>query len=214
MFRVVTANLYNCHVDTEALGRLIEEEQPDFMALQELSPAAAGVIAARLPHGLLLPSEDTTGMGIAAREPVTVRRHPLPHRDALVADAGFDLWSVHLANPVDAPPPWRARRDQVEALASALDTGRPTLLVGDLNATPLWPAYRRLNQRLDDGVAEWARREGIRPQRTWTYHGWTPPLLRIDHALVRGLRVVHAHTRHLPGSDHRPLIADVEPEDR
>lgn len=214
MTRVVTANLYNCHVDTDALGVLIDEEQPDFLALQELSPAAAEVIASRLPHGLLLPSEDTTGMGIAGLEPVAVRRHPLPYRDALVADAGFDLWSVHLANPVDDPPPWRARRDQVRALVSALDTGRPTLLVGDLNATPLWPAYRRLTERLDDGVAEWARREGVRPQRTWSYHGWTPPLLRIDHALVRGLRVLHARIRYLPGSDHRPLIVDLEAEGR
>lgn len=209
MIRVVTANLYNHNVDLEALTNLIEEERPDFLAAQELVPAAARVIERHLPHGLLHPTDDTDGIGIAGASPVVVRRHPLPHRDAMVAEGPFRLWSVHLANPVDAPPPWRARRDQVRALAEAISEVRPVLVVGDFNATPLWPAYRALSRVLDDGVAEWAARNGRSPERTWSYRAWTPPLLRIDHAFAGGLSLSDVRTRRLAGSDHRALIVDV-----
>src|SRR5690606_29187801 len=69
MIRVVTTNLYNHNVDLDALDALIEEERPDFLATQELTPAAARVIENRLPHGLLHPSENTDGIGIAAAAP-------------------------------------------------------------------------------------------------------------------------------------------------
>ncbi|HSJ35965.1 MAG TPA: endonuclease/exonuclease/phosphatase family protein [Acidimicrobiia bacterium] len=210
MIRVVSTNLYNHNVDLESLARLIEEERPDFLAAQELTPAAGRVIAGRLPHGLLQPRDGTDGIGIASASPVRVRRHPLPHRDAMVADGPFSLWSVHLANPVDAPPPWRARRAQVHALAAAVTGLRPVLVVGDFNATPWWPAYRILTRVLDDGVATLAERRGERPKRTWSYRALTPTLLRIDHALIGGLRLADARTRVVAGSDHRALVVDVE----
>src|SRR5690606_21833972 len=209
MIRVVSANLYNHNVDLESLARLIEEERPDFLAAQELTPAAARVIAERLPHGLLQPSDGTDGIGIASASPVRVRRHSLPHRDAMVADGPFSLWSVHLANPVDAPPPWRARRDQVQALAAAVTGLGPVLVVGDFNATPWWPAYRILTRVLDDGVAALAERRGERPKRTWSYRSLTPPLPRIDHALVGGPRPADARTPPVAGSAHRARLADV-----
>ena len=209
MIRVVTTNLYNHNVDLDALDALIEEERPDFLATQELTPAAARVIGNRLPHGLLHPSENTDGIGIAAAAPVPVRRHPLPHRDAMVAAGPFSLWSVHLANPVDAPPPWKARRDQVRALADAVAEIQPVMVVGDFNATPLWPAYRIVSGVLNDGVADWATTNGRTPERTWSYRAWTPPLLRIDHAFVKGLSFNDVRTRRVAGSDHRALIVDV-----
>jgi endonuclease/exonuclease/phosphatase (EEP) superfamily protein YafD len=210
MIRVVTANLYNHHVRLGSLDALLEEEQPDLLAVQELTPAAAGVVRRRLPHGLLHPHHGSGGLGIAAASPVAVRRHRLPHRDAIVAQAGFDLWSVHLANPVGFPPPWRERRAQIRALTASLPETGPLLVVGDFNATPVWPAYRRLRSELKDGVAEWADRAGKRPAPTWTYRGLTPPLLRIDHAFTRGLTVVDARTRSVRGSDHRALVMDLE----
>lgn len=209
MIRVVSANLYNHNVDLDSLAALLEEERPDFLATQELSPAAAGVISDYLPHGRLYPSDDTDGIGIAAASPAPVHRRPLPHRDAMVAEGPFVLWSVHLANPVDAPPPWRARRDQVRELAAAVADVRPVLVMGDFNATPLWPAYRVLSRVLDDGVADWAARNGRTPDRTWSYRAWTPPLLRIDHAFVGGISLADVRTRLVAGSDHRALIVDV-----
>ena len=108
------------------------------------------------------------------------------------------------------PPPLRKRRQQVLTRESKLrETTGPTLLVGDLNSTPVWPAYRRLTTLLDDGVAEWARRTGRRPRRTWGYRPWMPAMLRIDHALVRDVKVQNCQVRRITGADHRALIVDV-----
>lgn len=211
VLRVLTANLYNGRADPEAVGDLIDATQPDVVAAQELAPNAAEVIARRLPHGLLLPAIDHSGAGLATRRPIDARRQPLPHRDAVVGRVDdLTIWSVHLANPVGAPPPIAARRAQVTALAELLAGARRTLLVGDLNATPAWPAYRALTRSLDDGVAEWALRCGHRPRPTWSYRPWLPPVLRIDHALVADLKVVRADTARVEGSDHRALIVDIE----
>lgn len=210
MLRVLTANLYNGRADPADLARLLDELQPDVVAAQELSPNAAEVIAGRLPHGLVSPAWDHTGSAIAARFPIRVGRQPLPHRGALVAEGDFTIWCVHLANPVDFPPPIWNRRRQVLALDSLISaTTGPTLLVGDLNSTPVWPAYRRLTRSLDDGVAGWARRNQRTPQRTWGYRPWMPALLRIDHALVRDIEVKDCQVRRIRGADHRAVIVDI-----
>lgn len=215
--RILTANLYNGCAEPDALGRILDATNPDVVAAQEMAPSAAAVIGDRMPHGLLLPALDNTGSGLAAARPMEVRRHRLPHRDALVGQYARDggrivIWSVHLANPIDRPPPFRQRRNQVRALQAAVDDipgEDAVVVVGDLNATPLWPAYRRLLHSLDDGVAEWAARAGVRPERTWARRPGGVPLLRIDHALTRGIEVERAETILVPGSDHRALVVDL-----
>lgn len=213
MLRVMSANLLNGRADPDDLAEIIDRLQPDVVAAQELGPNAAEVIADRLPYGLLHPAWDYAGMGLASIHPIQVRRHPLPHRDAMVAEGDLTIWTVHLANPVDFPPPVKRRPAQVGALEKAIDPDRPTLLVGDLNATPSWPAYRRLTRRLQDGVADWARRNNQAPAPTWGYRPGFPAMLRIDHALVSHAVVRSARVEVVPGSDHRALVVDVEKGD-
>lgn len=219
LLRILTANLYNGIADADAFGAILDESHPDVVAAQELGPSAAAVIAKRMPHGLLLPALDHSGMALASSQPIDVHRHSLPHRDGLVGslalgDYPLTIWSVHLANPLDLPPSRNQRGAQVDALAAALAAGKANgermLLVGDLNATPLWPAYRRLSRHLKDGVADWAERTGTRPSATWAYRSGMRPLLRIDHAFVHGVIVKSVSTLLVPGSDHRALIVDVE----
>ena len=210
MFRLLTANLFSANPVPAEIGPIIDRLEPDVVAVQELNPTAAEAIASRLPHGRLDPSADFKGMGLAARKPLTVERFPLPHRAALVARGDVTLWCVHLANPVDRPPPWKDRRQQVRMIKQQVDgLDGPVLVAGDLNATPTWPAYRRLTEHLDDGVAEWAERNGRKPERTWNYRPGWKPLLRIDHVLVRDLKVNNSFTVEVPGSDHRGLVVDV-----
>lgn len=216
LLRILTANVFNGNADASAFGEILDEVDPDLVATQELAPDVAAVIARRLPHGLLHPALDHRGIGLASRAPIDATRHPLPHRDALVGrtDDGIVVWSVHLANPIDLPPAPGRRRAQVhalsEGLAQQLRSGERIVVVGDLNATPVWPAYRRLRRLLDDGVAEWAANTGRRPGRTWSYHTIRVPLLRIDHALTAGVTVASVRTLTVPGSDHRALVVDVE----
>jgi endonuclease/exonuclease/phosphatase (EEP) superfamily protein YafD len=84
------------------------------------------------------------------------------------------------------------------------------VVCGDLNATPVWPAYRRLAERLRDVVHHHAASAGARAPRTWgPWHG-APRLLRIDHVFATGGRVLDLQTVPVEGSDHSALVVDFE----
>ena len=94
-------------------------------------------------------------------------------------------------------------------MAHAAQTYPRRVLCGDLNATPLWPAYRRLVGYYSDGIVRARKREGRRPVRTWGPTTYGPRLLRIDHVLVSGLVVTAAATVRIDGSDHLGVVADL-----
>jgi endonuclease/exonuclease/phosphatase family metal-dependent hydrolase len=188
------------------------------VAVQELAPLQAEALAAVLPFGRLDPAENYRGMGIARRSPGEVTRLPLEYRDAYVtevelASARVEIVNVHVLAP-HAGLPWQAlavRRAQVRGLEAhlAASPDRCRVLIGDFNATPLWPVYRRLTRRLQDGAREAVRGNGARPARTWGPWPGAPRLLRIDHVLVCGVTVSAVRVVDLPGSDHSALVADL-----
>src|SRR5581483_241010 len=151
--RVLSANLANGRAHADAFAALVDAVAPDVVVVQELDPGQAEALARVMPFGKLEPARDHHGMGIALREPGTIRRLPLPYRGAFVAElplAGDDTLEVvnlHLAAPHVQPLPrrLRERRGQLRDVLAYLDVTprRRRILAGDLNATPLWPAYRR-----------------------------------------------------------------------
>jgi endonuclease/exonuclease/phosphatase family metal-dependent hydrolase len=220
--RLLTANLFNGGADPSALADLVREHAPDVVAVQELGPEQAEALSAVLPHGALEPATDFTGMGIALRGPAGLRRIPLAYRDARLAlldpadwpglEQPVEIVNMHFAAPT-ARPFWRqpgVRRRQLRGLLAHLDAdpGRARAVVGDFNATPLWPVYRGLARRLEDLARSHARATGGRPGRTWP--SWAPsPLLRIDHCFARGLDLHGLRVLAIPGSDHRGLLVDL-----
>jgi endonuclease/exonuclease/phosphatase family metal-dependent hydrolase len=219
-FRLLTANLANGAADPSAFADLVEAAEPDVVVVQELAPAQAEALARVLPFGKLEPARDHHGMGIALRAPGSVRRLSLPYRSAVVAELAWpedddpvEVLNLHLAAPHVHPVVQRFfdRRGQVRDVIAHLGATprRRRVLAGDLNATPLWPAYRRLRAHLLDAVADAARRSGRRPQRTWGPWSGSARLLRIDHVLVQGLAATATRVLPLRGSDHSALIADL-----
>lgn len=223
--RVLTANLRNGGADPDGFAELVESLEADVVCVQELSPEQAEALSRVLPYGCLEPDRNYDGQGIALRRPAEMRRVDLPRRDAHVAEldpahwpglaAPLEVIAVHVMGP-HVPPwvtTWPVRRGQLRGLLRYLDetSPRPRALVGDFNATPLWPVYRRLAGRLQDGPREVARRKGTRPPRTW---GPTPSarrVLRIDHALVDQVHVEEAQVVAIPGGDHSALLVDLSP---
>ncbi len=180
-------------------------------------------IADRFPHHLVAPRPDGPGIGMAAHRPVSWEELPMPRRSAVVATLQPGDWpeftgpveviAVHLTNPIGGLP-WtttRARRAQVETIDRRMATSAVArrVMCGDLNATPMWPAYRRLRRHYHDGIGEVEAHQGRHPARTWAPLRKGPRLLRIDHVLVSGLRVVSAQTVHLAGSDHLAVVVDL-----
>ena len=224
--RVLSANLRNGGVDPALLAELVAATDADVACLQELTPEQAEAVAGVLPHGRLEPARDHQGMGIALRAPARLGRIALPDRDARIAHVEPDAWpglaapleiiAVHVTAP-HVWPCWRSllwRRRQVRALLRHLDANpdRPRAVLGDLNASPAWPVYRRLARRLTDAPAAVARRRGTRPPRTWGPGPSAPRLLRIDHVLVERVHAEEARALRVPGSDHDAVVVDLHPE--
>ncbi|MDX1690201.1 MAG: endonuclease/exonuclease/phosphatase family protein [Acidimicrobiia bacterium] len=214
--RILTANVLHVHADPAAFGATLDRERPDVVALQELGTAVAAEVRSRYDHVLLDATDDPRGMGIASAAPATFERLPLPHTDGwrAMVDGGPEVLSVHVHNPVDVPPVEanRHRRAQVAALVAHVGaTTHPMVIAGDLNATPAWPAYRRLTAHLDDAVVQAVGARAAAGLRTWgprILRG--TKILRIDHVLVRAFEGRTARVVPIAGSDHAAVVVDLE----
>lgn len=219
MLRILTANLFNGRADPVEFGRLLDDLEPDVLAVQELAPNVAAEIARRFPFRDLDPRLDHLGLGIGSRVPATFGVVPMMNRPARFAEVGaaaerLNLVNLHLLNPLQWP--WRAsvrgRTEQISSVEEFLTArGRePRLVVGDMNASPSWPAYRRLAGSFEDLAAAAALRNGSPACRTWAYRDGLPRLLRIDHVFGRGVEPVRTEVRRVVGSDHAALMVDLE----
>lgn len=217
--RLMTANLLHDRCDIADFARVVEECRPDVVVTQELGPLCAEVLAAVYPRHSLHPTHGFLGRGIATRFDAEFATIEMPGRSSTQAsmDLGgtsMRLAGVHLINPI-AFPWWasvRARGGQIDALLRWLDEDRdqtPTLVAGDFNASPMWPAYRRVSGRLDDLVADWAARTGTSPERTWGWRPGWPRMLRIDHVFGRGARAEEVRVVPIVGTDHAAVVADL-----
>jgi endonuclease/exonuclease/phosphatase (EEP) superfamily protein YafD len=217
--RVLTANLFADRLDVDGFLRLLAELSPDVAVVQELSFEAAEVLAEALPYGMLIPEAGTGGRGIALRAPADTELLPMAFRDALIARLAPPHWpvsleiiNVHMANPIMWPP-WRSIRSrgrQLDSLLGHVASPGRRLVAGDFNASPVWPVYRRMAERMDDAALVVARERGERPVRTWGPTPGSPRFLRIDHVFVEGIRPRDARVAPLPGSDHSALLVEVE----
>jgi endonuclease/exonuclease/phosphatase (EEP) superfamily protein YafD len=218
LIRILSINLLVDRAVPDDLRRVIVDADPDVVCAQELGPTTAAVIADILPNGRLDPRRDLFGLGIASKHPVVVERLVLQDRSGWVArldpDAWpgiaepFDVFAVHLINPIDLP--WgrtrNTRRRQVSQIAAMVEERDvASVIIGDMNATPSWSEYRLLSKIGTDA----AHATGT-AQRTWSQFKSGPRLLRIDHAFVVGARPITTSTAAVRGSDHHALIVDIE----
>ena len=217
--RVLTANLYAENLDVDGFLGVLEELAPDVALVQELSFEAAEVLAEFLPHGMLVPEVGTDGRGLALRAPADMELLPMVYRDALVARLEPPAWpgsleviNVHMANPIMWPP-WRsirARGRQLDSLFGHMASPGIRLVAGDFNASPAWPVYRRMVDRLEDAAVTVGQNGGPSPARTWGPTPGFPRLLRIDHVFVEGVVPIDARVVPMPGSDHSALLVELD----
>lgn len=212
------ANLYNTRGSIESFLRLLDSRRPDVLACVEVGVRMAEALRERYEHGIVEgDDEHYSGQALLSPRPIEVRPLRLPHRSGMrarveIGGVETELMLAHLANPLDGMSGFRHRRAQVSEILAHLDrVGTPAVLTGDLNATPIWPAYRRLRRRLRDGMLDAARADGRLPGRTWAPKPGWPPMLRIDHILTAGVRLEDTRTHRVIGSDHLALSARIRP---
>ena len=216
-FRLMTANLLHERCDVSAFARILDEVNPDVVVTQELAPGPAEVLASAFPNHRLRPSLDFTGRGVAARLEVSFGEIEMPGRNGTSAVLSIDghrvrLAGIHLVNPINFP--WwvsaRRRRLQLDGLFDWIGSAdRPLVVAGDFNASPIWPAYRRMSAGLTDLVAELGESEGVTPEKTWAWRPGWPRMLRVDHVFGSGLRATASRVLEIPGSDHHAVVVDL-----
>jgi endonuclease/exonuclease/phosphatase (EEP) superfamily protein YafD len=111
---------------------------------------------------------------------------------------------VHLdGEPMRPGPRWRA---DLSELAQRPLPAAESFIVGDLNAGPWHPAFRKLTGSRWRDAANVVG-QGLRP----TWPSWAPlPIAPVDHVLVSpGIGVTGADTTAIAGSNHRALIVTL-----
>ncbi len=201
----------------------------DVVALQEAEPRHYETLARALPHGAFHEGRRSSGMGLCLRHaPAEARAIPLAWRPApwmRLSPANWpgltrplEVVAVHIAAPHVYTPPgygfW-LRRKQMQQLEAHFsdqvhEQGDPaTVVIGDFNATPLWPVYQRMAGQLTDAAVSTAQRRGRAAEPTWGAIRRGPRMLRIDHAFTRGVEASDLHVVDLEGSDHSALVVDL-----
>jgi len=218
--RVLTANLLAGAADPGALVALVRSHRVDVLAVQEFTPNAEAALdrmglAALLPYRQLNPEPGTTGSALYSRFPLSdggVRRNGggFTQAYATVWPEGAPpvlVESVHPLAPsaLSTLPDWRA---DLAAQPPASPDGPLRILAGDFNATL---DHAPLRDLLDTGYVDAAAAVGAGLTGTWgPYDGDLIPPVTIDHVLVDPrIAVTRVAVRPLPGSDHRPVLAEL-----
>ncbi|MEV7009458.1 endonuclease/exonuclease/phosphatase family protein [Streptosporangium sp. NPDC051022] len=215
--RVLASNLAVGAGDTASLMTLVRTLSPDVLTLQELTPEAlrrldAAGLRTLMPYVVDRSKGGVSGSGVYSRYPLS--EDPLIElgnfrqaRAVLEHPSGrkIEIVSVH---PCAPRYDYKARcwADGLNALPRGGD--RLRVLAGDFNATLDHPPVRAL---LDSGYRDAADVTGQGLIPTWPQRGWEPvPGVTIDHVLADSrMAVVSFGVHALPGTDHRPVFAEL-----
>lgn len=218
--QVMTTNLRLGLADTAQVVRLAARHDVDVLVLEEVTPRAFnGLRAAGIDDVFSYvaggPEPRSRGTMVFSRWPLGEKQRLDAGYGTYVVDVALPLGTVHLLAvhpqaPKGSVRDWLADQEVIRAAADRLSG--PTMIVGDLNATMDHASMRGL---VADGFQDAATQARSGWQPTWPSAGQVsrfgvsaPPLIAIDHALVRGgLRAVRTSTYAVDGTDHRALVA-------
>ena len=230
--RVLSSNLRYGRADAAQFVTLATQNA-DVITVAELTPEAvdryvqAG-ITERFPYSLLSPGPGAGGIGLWSRYPLAKVTAPR-HRGAQMPAARIEvpgvqqeplLASVHIMSPVagdeNTVDDWRYGMAGAKAQLDnfAREAGPAAVIIGgDYNSTPDMRQFRDL---LTNGYIDAVQQTGSGFAPTFKSDHWLPPLITIDHVLVRNAVATSIRTVTVKGSDHRSLLATIrvplEPE--
>ncbi len=218
--KVMTYNVWSRNRQIGDMARIIAEQRPDILLLQEIDAKKIAALAAALaPHfadRLYLAHSPDLLQGIISRYPIepleAIRHKGQAQIVRLRLPAGaVTVFNVH---PLRRGG-WRQRHNQIAALIEEeiAATDGPLILAGDFNTTDQTQLYRRITYHLRN--AHWEAGFGF----GFTYPASSahlvgplpvPPLVRIDHIFFSP-HFFPCSARTLTeagGSDHYPVMAE------
>ncbi len=212
---IVSYNVGISNPERSEVMEWLRSEDPDVVFLYESSfewEDSARVAGLPLSLVALVPGDRLAGITVLARASVDARvvAAPFDVREAVAVSVNLEgervtVLGLHPPSPTTSSRAAERDRLLTEAGDWVAARGAPTVVVGDLNATPWSYAYRSLCRR--GGLADSLRGAGLQP--TWRA-GLGPLMIPIDHALYTP-DLVSGNRRTGPsyGSEHRSLVVEV-----
>lgn len=219
--KVMSYNIWYHNHEGEEVTRLIRQEQPDILLLQELKPGMARALTSQLadlyPEGQLYWAyEPEVLQGIISRFPLmpVELAYDKGRTQKVIAETpagAIAVWNVHPSTP----NPWSRQYQQMSGLAEDIAAVNGPLIVGgDFNTTDQSEAYQLIRQYLHN--AHWETGWGF----GFSFPAHRPrfrevpvvtPVIRIDHIFysdhfsARAARTLDESG----GSDHLPVTAEL-----
>lgn len=188
--RILFANVNTDNNRYDMVQKLIHDEDPDIVALEEISNEwlkNLGDVKKSYPYQLACPQDDNFGIALFSRIPLTNQQilfwgdYRLPYIEASMMFEGkkYDLIVIHTLPPVGRNG-WNMRNAQIEDFVPIVrDRGAPVILLGDLNITAWSPNFKKFLK--SSGMRNSMKGFGIQP----TWPATVPPLLiPLDQCLV------------------------------
>jgi endonuclease/exonuclease/phosphatase (EEP) superfamily protein YafD len=213
--RVVSLNVLTSNTNHDGVLRYLRTVDADVIMLMEVDDHWAQSLqplAQSHPHHIVEARYDNFGIALFSRLPldgleiVDISTSEVPSVEARLKIAGRELSIIGTHTlPPTASSFSASRDDQLATIALRVRrSSRPTVLVGDFNATP-WSHGLRLVQA--DGILGY---RSLQPAWTPTWYGSPLLAIPIDHVLCSApLIVVKRSVGPDVGSDHRALLVDL-----
>lgn len=215
---VLFANTYYENPSTDRAAAMVLAGDADVIGLVEFTPQMAAAldragINQRYPNRVGGTSFTRDGVVLFSRYRVLSSEHVTvgnaPGIDAVldVDGAPLRVLVIHPLTAMSQTDVSSWRQDLATIGDVLVDTGEPTIVIGDFNATRWHPAFREILGGDVHDVHEWL---GHGFSTSWPSDGWMPPFVRIDHALVTaGATPVAIRDVETPGSDHRSFVVTI-----
>lgn len=222
--RVFDANIDKSRNFQAGYVRAIEQDRPDLVTLEEVTPLAlrsmmASGVLASFPYRCAAPAFGADGFLVASKLRLTgcqVQTEIWDGNTWTPYMVEATLWSpggpvalrvVHTLAPF--PAYWQEWSAAMTAVSQSVRASGDSdmLMVGDFNAT--W-GNSKFVTLLHEGLTDGAAARGKATDMTWPNGAVLPPFVRIDHVLT-GARLAVTEIASGPGfgSDHRYLVAMV-----
>lgn len=215
-YKIVSFNVAQRSSIRESTYRWLRAENPDLIVLLESNQSwEAAAVELLRPYSIQsqLPIDRTYGITILAKSSLETQllqaaevRDSVVRIEAVIDEQPLVIYAVQTRSPNNESN--SAYRDQylVELARMVNQESLPTVVVGDLNATPWSYAFRELTGTtgLHNSMV------GFGLQTTWPATRWAPLRIPFDHLLYGdGLTTVDRALGPMFGVDHRPIVVTI-----
>ena len=229
--KVLSYNVFFKNRSPKTIIKLIKEEQPDVIALQELTPSINRLLNNNLshkyPYTFSFPLKGTHGLAVYSKFPINKQKLLRNKSNAPFAQAmeisthskKINLINVHLSSPaiaVENPDRflplfhknYQQRERQYQKIVNYMEA-RPyptSIMLGDFNTTPVEPLMRSILSSWDDTHSLFKSGTSF----TFPNQVKAPLFVRLDYILMRGEITAKTHlVKRTGSSDHLPVISTL-----